>query len=53
MDLKQIQMSMEIGSEKYNRVSAEVKQFLQFNGYEQTLKSIEEEEVKILAEKQK
>lgn len=38
MDLKAIQNSMVIGSENYARVAEQVKEFLRFNGYSQTLR---------------
>lgn len=37
---------MTIGSEEYAKVAAQVKEFLQFNGYAKTLKSIQKDEVK-------
>ena len=46
-------MSTEMGSDNYNHLSEEIKNFLRFNGYEKTLQSIEEEEVKVMADKQK
>ena len=42
-----------MGSDNYNQTMDEIKKFLQFNGYDKTLKSIETEEVKVAAEKQK
>ena len=47
MDLKQLQASMAIGSEQYQKVAAQVKEFLRFNGYAKTLKTIEKEELKV------
>ena len=44
MDLKAIQSSMIIGSENYARIAEQVKEFLRFNGYSQTLSQIEKEE---------
>ena len=40
---------MAIGSESYALVAEHVKEFLRFNGYAQTLKSIEQEEEKVHA----
>ena len=52
-DLKKIQMSYDMGSENYNQVAVQIKEFLKFNGYDQTLQSIEKEEIKVMAEKAK
>ena len=52
MDLKAIQSSMVIGSENYTRIAEQVKEFLRFNGYSQTLQSVEKEEEKVLARSQ-
>ena len=52
-DLKKIQMSYDMGSENYNQVAAQIKEFLKFNGYDKTLQSIEKEEIKVMAEKAK
>ena len=52
MDLKAIQNSMAIGSENYHKVAQQVKEFLNFNGYSQTLAKIEQEEGKVLASAQ-
>ena len=52
MDLKAIQNSMVIGSENYTRIAEQVKEFLRFNGYSQTLRSVEKEEEKVLARSQ-
>ena len=35
---------MVIGSENYARIAEQVKEFLRFNGYAQTLQKIEKEE---------
>lgn len=42
-----------MGSDNYKRAMEEIKQFLMYNGYEKTLKSIADEEDKVAAEKQK
>ena len=42
-----------MGSDNYKRAMEEVKQFLIYNGYEKTLKSISDEEGKVAAEKLK
>ena len=52
-DLKKIQISYDMGSENYNQVAAQIKEFLKFNGYDKTLQSIEKEEIKVMAEKAK
>ena len=46
-------MSVEMGSDNYNQTMEEIRQFLRFNGYDKTLQSIEAEEVKVAAEKEK
>ena len=46
MDLKALQASLAIGSDNYEKVSSQVKEFLRFNGYAETLRSIEKEEEK-------
>ena len=38
--------SLAIGSDNYEKVSNQVKEFLRFNGYAETLRSIEKEEKK-------
>lgn len=48
MDLKAIQLQMAIGSDNYTKIAAQVKEFLRFNGYAQTLKTIEKEEAKAI-----
>ena len=52
-ELKRIQMSYDMGSENYNQVAVQIKEFLKFNGYDKTLQSIEKEEIKVMAEKTK
>jgi len=52
MDLKAMQSSMVIGSESYQKVAAQVKEFLRFNGYAETLHSIDLEEEKVMASNQ-
>ena len=51
MDLKAIQNSMKIGSQSYQKVAAQVEEFLRFNGYEETLRAMSKEQEKVLAEK--
>ena len=46
-------MSADMGSANYNRAMDEIKQFLVYNGYDKTLKSIEEEEARVATEKMK
>ena len=52
-DLKKIQMAYDIGSENYNQVADQIKEFLQFNGYDKTLQAIQKEEAKVMAERAK
>ena len=40
---------MQIGSEAYAEVAHQVKEFLRFNGYTETLSAIEKEEAKVVA----
>ena len=42
-----------MGSDNYKRAMEEIKQFLIYNGYENTLKSIADEEETVAAEKLK
>ena len=42
---------LKIGSTNYSAVSKEIKEFLKFNGYSQTLQKMEAEERKLLAVK--